>query len=383
MEKKYKNSIIKKIKNKGLRWLFARIKQEIFTPTKPIFLNINYFIVEIWVKIKKINHKSADPELLYGIYDFNVNDITYNFAVFLMDLEFESIKRGGDGFVVVFVPAGNINNMLSYEEYDSKIDADSKIWRLNNLLLPIMALSAKCKGFYFLPSRADVKQILLNHNTYPDQYDINITRKADLNKLIFRKLSKPGLLDGLRSSIQANKYIENWKFKKNIDNKVVTITIRDSAFDTARNSKINEWIQFAEYLKNRNFYPVFIPDTDNAFIDDGELNNFEIFRECAWNVGLRMALYESSYLNFFSPNGCAVLAMFNKYCSYIAMNMVAEGSTVATREAYKSVGHVIGESYKFSTSRQRLCFKSDIYENIKYEFENYLLDEANGEIFKK
>ena len=90
-------------------------------------------------------------------------------------------------------------------------------------------------------------------------------------------------------------------------------------------------------------------------------------------MGLRIALYETAYLNFFVPNGCMVLASFNPRCSYIAMNQLPKDSIVTNKEAYKRVG-ILGDNYKFANQKQRLCFKPDTYENIKTEFDRFVKD---------
>ena len=66
------------------------------------------------------------------------------------------------------------------------------------------------------------------------------------------------------------------------------------------------------------FEPVFIPDTDSCFVQEVKLDNFFVFRESSWNLGLRMALYEESYLNFVSA-GPASIAQLNRKVRYISM----------------------------------------------------------------
>ena len=100
----------------------------------------------------------------------------------------------------------------------------------------------------------------------------------------------------------------------------MTITIRNYKFDALRNSNIDEWVKFAEWLIEEGFAPVFIPDTDSCFIREVKLDNFFVFRESSWNLGLRMALYEESYLNFASA-GPAAIAKLNRKVRYINMNM--------------------------------------------------------------
>jgi hypothetical protein len=366
--------LIIKIKEKGLSWFLRRIKIEINNTSKLIFLYISKTPKIVVRKYKNYINKNQKEKILYGIYDFDVNDITYNFGLFLVDLEFETIKRGNQGFVVIFVPkSGALNTLLTYYEYDSIFDDNSKLWRLNNLLLPLMALSEKCQGHYLLPNRSKFKEIIGENDIYPAFYDLNFPIKADLNKLLYEKINRPDIVNGLRASVQGILYVKEWLVKKELLGPLVVITLRNSKFDQARNSNEKEWDKFAQYLKLKGFIPVFIPDTDSAFQVNTILKDYLIFEECAWNIGLRIALYELAYLNFFSPNGCIVLAMFNKNCSYIAMNMLPIGSSITTAEAYRKVGHKIGENYKFSNSRQQLCFKSDNFNNIKSEFEQFVL----------
>ena len=94
-------------------------------------------------------------------------------------------------------------------------------------------------------------------------------------------------------------------------------------------------------------------------------------------MGLRMALYESVYLNFFVSNGCIVLAIFNPGCSYIAMDQLPKGINNSQNEykkMYESYVRNLGDSYQFSSPRQRLCFEPDTYENIKTEFDRFVKD---------
>ena len=83
-------------------------------------------------------------------------------------------------------------------------------------------------------------------------------------------------------------------------------------------------------------------------------------------------LYESTFLNFFVPNGPSSLAVCNANCGYIFVNMLPAGSIVSTEEAYQIHGFKIGDSYKFATAQQRLCWKPDTFDNIKSEFDRFV-----------
>jgi hypothetical protein len=366
---------ISKLKEKGFRWFIWRLKQEARNPTSPLVQKVLDKLLRMRKDLSKIWGKSREEDILYVICDLDINPISFEVARFLVDAECEAKERGKNGFVLVFVPRSN-DPLLTYEEYDSEVDADSKQWRFQNLVVPVTFLSKMCKGVYLLPQRSEAIEFVKGRDVYPDLYDGVNLRPLDF-KQFFDKLDRPNMFEGLRAPIQGLKYIQTWMSENRIKNPIVTITIRNYAFDKVRNSNAEAWSRFAIYLRSEGYHPVMIPDTDAAF---SEIQNFEgvtIFRECAWNMGLRMSLYESSFLNFFVPNGCSYLAVFNPRCSYIVMNCLPEGSVVvkSKESAYFLNDHDFGSSYKFATQDQRMCFETDTYENMVSAFERFVEDQ--------
>lgn len=365
--------LIKKIQNKGFSWFANRLKMELRNPTKQISKAPINFILGARKKISKLFIEDINDELLYLIYDLQICDITYSFAMMLVDAEFEAKKQGRKGFVVVVVPRSTSLPLdWGFIEYDSVIDGHSKLWRLQNIIMPLITLSPFCRGTYVLPRRDDVFKFVKNHEVYPYLYDgVNLRAPYD-PVLRYKKLDQPNLVEGLRALPQGLRYVQDWLEVNRIQTPVVTITIRSQLFDTGRNSDIEEWSKFVSYLSVSGYHAVIIPDTDNAFGKESAFEGASIFRECSWNMGLRAAIYETAFLNFFVPNGCTDLAVFNPHCSYICMNMLPVGSSVTTEQAYEAVGHKIGDNYKFATDQQRLCWKPDTFENIKAEFDRFV-----------
>jgi hypothetical protein len=364
--------LLKKIRDNGLLWFFNRLRMEIRNPTKQFLKTLIDLFLGARKKTGKLFKKEINDELLYLIYDLEICDITYSFAMMLVDAEFEVKKQRKKGFVVVIVPRSNSRQPdFSFEEYDSVIDDHSKLWRLQNIIMPLIPLSPCCRGTYILTRRDDVFKFVKNHEVYPYLYDGVNLRAPGMPDLMYGKLDRPNLVEGLRALPQGLRYVQDWLQVNRIHTPVVTITIRSSLFDVERNSDIEAWSKFASYLLVSGYHAVIIPDTDNAFFKESAFEGVSIFRECCWNMGLRAAIYETAFLNFFVPNGPNILAIFNPSCSYITMNMMPVGSIVTTEKAYKAVGHIIGADYKFATDKQRLCFKPDTFENIKVEFERF------------
>ncbi len=371
-------NILSKIKVKGWAWFYFRLKQEFRNP-KSLPLRQ---ALDACLRLQNMLVNAAAPwkdnSLLYTIYDLDINPVTFNFAEFLIDAELESQRRGKTGFVVVIVPLSeNPNPHLSWQEYDSVVDISNKKWRLQNIVVPLAPLSAKCRGLYLLPNRNEAGEFVKGREIYPEFYDGVNLRAVDLVKLM-HKLNFPGQFEGLCAPRQGLLSVENWRRANAVTAPLITITLRNFAFDSARNSNMAAWAQFAKYLVSMGFHPVIVPDTETAFETPQDFEGISIFRECSWNVGLRISLYESAYLNFFVPNGCAMLAVFNPKCSYIMMNCLPEGSSITTAESYKKIGYSIGESYRFATKSQTLCYEPDSFENILAEFNRFLANQKNA-----
>ena len=363
--------ILNKIKEKGVRWFLWRLKSEYRTPTRPISRFLVDGALSIRNRLSVFNKVSNESDLLYAVYDLEVAPITFNILEFLIDVEYETNKRGKRGFVVIFVPKEN-EPMYGYDEYDSVIDAYSKEWRFNNILLPVVSMYKKCKGTYCLSHRSDVIAFVKNHDVYPELYDGVNLRYIDLAKT-YLKIDRPYLFEGIQASLQGIRYVQQWIRENQVQKPMVVITIRNSPFDKVRNSNINEWSRFMQYLIKTGYHPVIVPDTDNAFHKEEVFAGILIFRECAWNIMLRTALYEIAYLNFLSPNGPMGLAWANLKCNYIVMNVLPENSLISREEHVKN-NFPVGNNFRWALPNQRLVYKPDTYENIVYEFERFIED---------
>ena len=365
-----KIKMINKIKDKGIRWLLWRIKSEIRNPTNLYFKIVVDNMLRLKMSVKKPLIRKERDDLLYAIFDMECAPITFNIAEFLVDAELESRNINKNGFVVVVVPLEK-EPKYENEEYLSVVDSASKSWRFQNIVLPIISLSSSCKGIHILPRRKDVELYVRNFDIYPDIYNSKNIRYIDIREF-YRKFDRPNMFEGLRATKQGLRYVDKWIKANNINKPIVTITIRNYGYDKVRNSNLDAWSRFSTYLDGSGYCPVIIPDIDGDDLDQTYFTDGYIYKEAAWNMMLRMALYERVYLNFFVSGGPLSLAIMNPKCSYIAMNLFSEGSVIDTKDAYKKIGHDIGTNYKFSTKNQKLVHDTDSYDNILSEFECYV-----------
>ena len=362
--------MIKKIKDKGLRWLLWRLKSEIRNPTNLYFKIIVDNMLRLRMSVTRPLKRKERDDLLYAIFDMECAPITFNVVEFLVAAEYESRNINKNGFVVVVVPLEK-EPLYKNDEYLSVVDSASKSWRFQNIVLPIISLSSSCKGIHILPRRKDVELYVRNFDIYPDIYDSKNIRYLDIREF-YRKFDRPNMFEGLRATKQGLRYVDKWIKANNINKPIVTITIRNYGFDKVRNSNLDAWSRFSTYLDGSGYVPVIIPDIDGDDLGQTYFSDGFIYKEAAWNMMLRMALYELVYLNFFVSGGPLSLAIMNPKCSYIAMNLFAEGSVIDTKDAYKKIGYDVGTNYKFSTENQKLVYDTDSYDNIVSEFECYV-----------
>ncbi|MEX0828274.1 MAG: hypothetical protein WD005_04915, partial [Haliea sp.] len=165
-------------------------------------------------------------------------------------------------------------------------------------------------------------------------------------------------------------YVDQWRDANRFGSrKLIVITLRDYQYMPERNSNIDAWARFAGTLNTTEFAVVFVPDTETAMDPvPAALSDFHFVSEAAWNLGIRMALYEAAYLNLMVNNGPHGLCMFNERCRYIMFKILTESAPQTTREYMTFLGFEIGKSPPFSTRFQRWVWEEDTLPVIEREF---------------
>jgi hypothetical protein len=361
--------IFRKFLEKGPVWALSRTRKEFKHPTFPFMKRLVVSLKTVEQKLASFfnKNKMSGEDPITAVYDLNVNPITFDFASFLIGAEIFSNKNGRNSFVLVIVCRNDDAEVDG--KYSSVVDEDGMKWRLENIIFPLINLCPACIGYSVLPNSSNISETIKDKLVFPEFYDGKYIPGNDLKKVYEGK----NKFNGLSASIQGLRHINRWKESNNIVDKIITITLRQYSYDPTRNSDINEWVEFSKLVKKEGYIPVFIPDTDACFQRDPRLDGFIVFKDPCWNLGLRMALYEEAYLNFFVPNGPADLAQLNKKVKSICMKFVVPGSLESTYDVYKERGLKIGQrKYDFGEDYQVLSWEMDNFENISKEFYQFL-----------
>ncbi|MBF0613995.1 MAG: hypothetical protein HQL92_02450 [Magnetococcales bacterium] len=362
-----------RIREKGIVWTIKRIRIELQSPTfrftEKILISLSW--IKRLVDTRKDGNKllSSNPDHMLVVYDLNINPITFDFAFFLVAAETFANSHGFQKLYVLFVKKSDANftEVFADPTYASVVDQHNQAWRINNILIPLVNLHPSCVGYSVLPQRSAVISHLTDALVYPVGYSATMLPRMRYRD-VMHMLSTHGF-NGFRASRQGLRYIQEWRLHRGITQPVVVITLRQYGYETMRNSNVADWVQFASWLLERGFVPVFVPDTDTCWIPDARLEPYLLFIEPCWNLELRMALYETAYVSFFYSNGTAAIAQLNKNVCCISMNPILEESAQAKGKIYEDYGLTVGQRrYNFAEPCQFLSWKQDSFENICDEF---------------
>src|SRR5207247_3732084 len=135
--------------------------------------------------------------------------------------------------------------------------------------------------------------------------------------------------------------------------RLITITLRDYEFMPARNSNVEAWAAFARRLDPNTYLPVFVLDTERTLDPvPTSIEKFDVLREASWNVGLRMALYESAWLNLGVNTGPLFMCAMNERTRLLVVKLLTPSVPQATEEFVSRLGFEIGGQLSFATPWQ-------------------------------
>lgn len=319
-------------------------------------------------------HRTApggEAGTLYAFFDLQVAPITYDATWLVAAADAARRRQGLTRIHFVIVPGTKDGLREERAAYEAVVDPDIRVWRLHNLVIPIFGLVPSCAGYTVLPTRAEAEALraAAGARVYPAHYEPMLPVGSHPAELLETARREPGEIGVLRSAPQGLRFVERWSRPRLQGRRLVTITLRDYAFMTERNSSLEAWAAFARRLDQAVYLPVFVLDTDRTLDPVPEpLARFEVFREPSWNVGLRMALYESSYLNLGVNNGPLIMAIFNARARVLMFKLITPSVPQTTEAFMRQLGFQIGEQLPFATRFQRWVWEDDTLEVIEREF---------------
>lgn len=357
-----------KLRLRGFRWFCRRSIQELLAPHHAL----GRFLRKVFMRTQQESQNTIESNRLLACYDLELSPVTFDLVWFLMGAEMAGRKLNKQKVHLLIIPAVGDKVRVERSEYEKIINRDSRLWRIQAILLPIINMFCKSDGFTIFTSRDEAITYLSNHSNdpvYPEFYNVYFPvefRYFDVNI----QLKKYSEYEGFNASSQARIFVETW-LTTNIPQgiKPVVITLRQYNYMPSRNSNLDAWAKFAKNIDKRKYWPVFIPDTQSAFDPLAkQLENFTFFNEAAWNLELRMAIYEAAHINFVINNGPASLCHFNPNCRYIYLKIIDKDCFLATEDYFTSLGLTVGQQPTFIKLGQKWVWENDTIDVIEREF---------------
>ena len=361
-----------KIKKNGFSWFFKRLALEFRSP----YYSISKKLVSSLAKIKFFNivsssnlHKSKS-DVLNVFYDLNIEPNTFgDFAQFLVDAEIYGNQHNRKNLFLWIIPK-EIKVQEDSDGYTKIIGEHNWTWRITNMLVPMISLHPSYVGHAVLSKGAPINPIANNDLRYPDGFSDSFRPRLP-NFFVRREIYKNNFFRGLSAPTQGKRHISDWVQSLGSKKKIISITIRDYGFDPSRNCNVPEWLKFADWLENKNYKPVFVPDAGSPWALDSSLKHHLNFKDACWNVPLRMALYEECALNYFYSNGCAHIAIFNKNVASIVMMPILTESIVSNEANALHDPKIDPRRLAFAEPNQWWSNEIDSFNNLKKDFLEY------------
>ena len=156
------------------------------------------------------------------------------------------------------------------------------------------------------------------------------------------------------------------------DQAPVTITLREANHVGFRNSKLEEWLLFAGWLKAQGQKVIFVRDTAKA---EQQLAGEMTMPDASKHLLVRAALYEQAKCNLFVSNGPAMLPVFMD-CPWLMVNALTDERsdfTVNTTLGWeKSTGIPAGGQWPWAKPNQRIVWQEDKFEHIRRAWEEHI-----------
>lgn len=369
--------IVARLRRHGPLWLYRRAIEEISSPVTPlgrgasaVLRRMRRLRGDIFVARTS---RGADDVLL-AVYDLMSEPATYDAIWFLIAADRQRRSLGLSGLQVLFVGGARENVRNEAEGYRSVVTDSAWRDRIGNILVPLAWAIPSVTGVEILHDRSAARARLTDwpsERLFPRDGDIDLPHPSSegwIKEAIAGRSAQS--MPFFRASESARDYVMRWLAAKGASGRAVSITLRCYNYMPARNSNLEAWTRFAHHLAARGYAPLFVPDTDSLAegLPPG-IEDFPCMTEAAWNVNLRLALYENCVVNLGINNGPATLFLADDLARGLMFKMVTPGVPQAELALLRRRGLDVGSQLPFCGPMRRCVWDDDTFDVIKREFD--------------
>lgn len=271
--------------------------------------------------IASLVQEGQETKALTAVYDLAAAPPTWEFSTFLAEAERYRVDGGYTCIDLIISPGVEKGYRYDYTDLFGKDKCDGMTQRI---LYPLTKLLPSVRNVLWLKEKSALAP---EGPLFPPMWSPE------------RPVSCYGpehLHEGNRV-FRATPVARKWR-EKNYPQRYVTITIRETEYWLDRNSNKLAWRMAANWLGSQGYRVVFIPDTYGTLMD-----GYENCTIAAWDIDLRMALYEGAVLNMGVSNGPMALCYLSN-APYMIFSILGKNSPI-TEAFYTQRGIPIGSQW--------------------------------------
>lgn len=351
------------LRSRGPNYLITAPANELANPRLPITRYLRGAIIGVRDRFcgAKADSPAWSDDALQFFYDLAASPVTFDFASYLAAAEVERRLRKLKKINVIFVLGPNAGVRKELPDYEATIDVPTRLARLRNILVPMLALLPSVKSYAVCGSREQAEAIIAadSNKIYPSDYRIYLPRQP-AKKVIFEH-ARAGLSiwPMLRATDMGKRFVGDFLAREARGRKAVIITLRNYDYSPERNSRNADWIAFANGLDPTVYVPIFVHDTETSMREPpADFGQHVVCHAASWSLEIRMALYEAAWINMALMHGPMELCWYNEVARYVLF--MAVGTVGPNTEASLIAnGHRLAVDLEFAKPYQRIVWERD------------------------
>jgi len=309
---------------------------------------------------------------LYSFYDLHVSPPTCDFLKFMQYAELRRRRYNLEKIHFIFVPGPKEG--FRDDNLARTIPQRSALMR--NLVVPSCWLLPTCHGVSWLGNRTEAIKLFEkvgNVNIFPRNYTPETPTSDYIMSGLITAYLRGEEMVVLQEPFEYTSMVQGYLSARLTTQKLITVTVRDTPYNTERNTNQPEWQSFLDSLDASEYKVLVVPDTYNIWSKN--ICGFEYCEMASLNVLFRTALYRQAYLNMFTPGGPAEIALYSN--SPLLMFRPLGKDIAATADWYRVFygmepdDHHQHAMYKLN---QRLAWGADKAGYVQREFNRYIGD---------
>lgn len=359
------------LRTEGPRSLLRLAHNELAEPRLALTRKVRGVVTAAGDRVRRVTTASEawSDDCLQLVWDLSVAPVSYDLVAALAAAEIERRKRGLGGIVVIVVPGPHHGVKRETPAHEMAEAPEDRLHRLRHTLLPLLALMPSVRGHAVCADRQQAWSLIAgdDRRVYPDGYRIFLPLRPDPGAARDEARRAGTVWPLLTATGPGRRAAEEYLTRVAGGRRAVVITLRASALSPRRNSRIDDWVAFADGLDPGRYAPIFVYDGPPGAPLPDALAGREVCLTASLDVEVRMGLYERAWLSMGVLSEPLTLAWYDERVRYQVFVPLDEADDVTAR-ALEDQGHRIGGDIEFARPWQQLVWKTDELATIRLAF---------------